>query len=65
MSSRRLPVPEKGFFKHLLILAVPMVLQNLITFLVGFGDNIMVGTLRETAISGVYIGNQVQTMRRG
>ncbi|MBR0087136.1 MAG: MATE family efflux transporter [Lachnospiraceae bacterium] len=62
MSSRRLPVPEKGFFKHLLILAVPMVLQNLVTFLVGFADNIMVGTLRETAISGVYIGNQVQTI---
>ena len=58
----RLPRPEQGYFKHLLILAIPMMLQNLITFAVGFADNIMVGTLGEVAISGVYIGNQVQTL---
>lgn len=58
----RLPRPEKGYFKHLLVLAIPMMLQNLITFAVGFADNLMVGTLGEVAISGVYIGNQVQTL---
>ncbi len=58
----RLPRPEEGFFKHLLTLAIPMILQNLITFAVGFADNLMVGTLGEVAISGVYIGNQVQTL---
>ena len=62
MRSRHLPHVEPGFYKHLLLLAIPMVLQNLVTFLVGFADNIMVGTLGETAISGVYIGNQVQMM---
>ena len=56
------PHAEAGFFRHLLLLAVPMVLQNLITFAVGFADNLMVGTLGEVAISGVYIGNQVQTL---
>lgn len=55
-----MPRPEPGFLRHLFLLAVPMVLQNLISFLVGFADNIMVGSLGETAISGVYIGNQAQ-----
>jgi len=57
----RLPRPEPGFFKNLMILAVPMLLQNLVTFLVGFADNVMVGSLGEIAISGVYLGNQLQS----
>lgn len=57
----RLPRPEPGFFKNLMILAIPMMLQNLVTFLVGFADNVMVGTLGEIAISGVYLGNQLQS----
>ena len=58
----RLPHPEKGFFRALLTLAAPMMLQNLITFAVGFADNIMVGSLGEAAISGVYLGNQPQNL---
>lgn len=58
----RLPHPEEGFFKNLLTLAVPMMLQSLVSFLVGFADNLMVGTLGEIAISGVYLGNQPQTL---
>ena len=57
----RLPRPEKDFFKTLLTLAVPLMLQNLITFSVGFADNLMVGSLGEGAISGVYLGNQPQS----
>ena len=58
----RLPHPEEGFFKNLLTLAVPMMLQSLVSFLVGFADNLMVGSLGEIAISGVYLGNQPQTL---
>lgn len=61
MSFMRLPRPEKDFFKTLLTLAVPLMLQNLITFSVGFADNLMVGSLGEGAISGVYLGNQPQS----
>ena len=56
-----LPRPEKDFFKTLLTLAIPLMLQNLITFSVGFADNLMVGSLGEGAISGVYLGNQPQS----
>ena len=54
--------PEKGYFTELLKLALPMMLQNLVTFAVGFADNLMVGRLGEDAISGVYLGNQLQTL---
>jgi putative MATE family efflux protein len=55
-------VREKSFYKTLLMLSIPIVMQNLITFGIGFADNLMVGTLREYAISGVYMGNQIQTI---
>jgi putative MATE family efflux protein len=55
-------VREKSFYKTLLVLSIPIVLQNLITFAVSFVDNLMVGTLGEYAISGVYMGNQIQTI---
>lgn len=48
----------KGFLKGLLVLAAPMMLQNLLTYAVNFADNVMVGSLGESAISGVYLGNQ-------
>ena len=53
-------VREKSFYKSLFILAVPIILQNLVTFGVGFVDNLMVGTLGEYAIAGVFMGNQIQ-----
>jgi putative MATE family efflux protein len=55
-------VRDKGFYKTLLVLSTPIVLQNLITFGVGFSDNVMVGKLGEYAIGGVYMGNQIQTL---
>lgn len=54
-------VRDKSFYKTLILLSVPIVMQNLITFGVGFADNIMVGKLGKYAISGVYMGNQIQT----
>ena len=51
----------RSVYRALFTLAIPISLQNLITFAVGFADNLMVGTLRNTAISAVYMGTQVQT----
>lgn len=53
---------DKSFYKSLIILAIPIALQNLITFTVTLADNVMVGTLGDTAISGVYIGSQITTL---
>lgn len=52
---------DKSFYKSLIALAVPAALQNLITFAVGFADNLMVGALGDIAVSGVYMGGQIQT----
>ncbi|MFI3324682.1 MAG: MATE family efflux transporter [Clostridia bacterium] len=53
---------DKSFYKNLVALAVPISLQNMVTFSVGFADNLMIGSLGDTAISGVYMGNQLQTV---
>ncbi len=53
---------DKKFYRTLFTLAIPMVLQNLITFSVGFADNLMIGSLGDSAVSGVYMGNQIQTV---
>lgn len=52
---------DKKFYRSLLLLAIPMVLQNLITFSVGLADNLMIGSLGDSAISGVYAASQLQT----
>ncbi len=53
---------DKSFYKRLFTLAVPIALQNIITFSVGLVDNIMVGSLGELSISGVYLCNQIQVI---
>jgi len=53
---------DKSFYKSLFLLALPIALQNLITFAVGFADNVMISSLGDNAISGVYMGNQIQTL---
>ena len=53
---------DKSFYKSVLFLAIPMILQNLITFSVGLADNMMIGTLGDSAVSGVYLGTQIQTI---
>ena len=52
---------DKNFYKTLVALAIPMILQNLITYSVGLADNMMIGSLGDAAVSGVYMGNQIQT----
>ncbi len=53
---------DRSFYKTLITLAVPISLQNLITFAVNFADNLMIGSLGDNAISGVYVGNQMQSV---
>ena len=53
---------DKKFYKTLVALAIPMILQNLITYSVGLADNIMIGHLGDSAGSGVYIANQIQVV---
>lgn len=53
---------ERGVYKWVLLLAGPIALQNIITFSVGLADNLMVGSLGEFALSGVYVANQVQSI---
>ena len=53
---------DREFYRSLIALAIPVALQNLITFAVTFADNLMVGALGDSAISGVYMGSQIQTL---
>ena len=48
-----------AFYRRYLYLALPMILQNAITNLVSFLDNIMVGQLGTEQMSGVAIVNQL------
>lgn len=57
----RLLTRDRRFYRSLLTLALPVALQNLLTFAAGFADNLMVGALGDSAISGVYLGGQIQT----
>ncbi|HHV13805.1 MAG TPA: MATE family efflux transporter, partial [Clostridiales bacterium] len=52
----------KSLYKNLFILAVPIALQNMISLSIGLADSVMVGSLGELSISGVYICNQIQTV---
>lgn len=53
---------DKSFYRSLILLTIPIALQNFITFSVGMADNVMVGVLGDAAVSGLYMGNQVQTV---
>jgi len=53
---------DKSFYKTLVHLAIPIALQNLVTFSVGLADGVMVGSLGDNAVSGMYMGNQIQTL---
>ncbi len=57
-----LMVRDRSFYKRLLLLAAPLALQNMITYSVSLADNIMVGQLGELALSGAYVGNQLQNI---
>lgn len=51
-------IGDKSFYRAVLAVAVPMIIQNGITHLVNLLDNIMVGQVSTVAMSGVSIVNQ-------
>ena len=51
---------DHSFYKTLAKIALPLAMQNLISFGVGLADNLMVASLGDSALSGVLISNQIQ-----
>lgn len=52
-------VGDKSFYRYVLAIAVPIMLQNGITNFVNMLDNIMVGRLETEAMTGVSVTNQL------
>ena len=50
-------IREPGFYKKLIALALPMIIQNLITNSLGLVDTFMVGTMGESPLAGVTLAN--------
>ena len=48
---------EPGFYRHLFALALPMILQNLITTSLSFADTFMVGLLGNAEMAAVTAAN--------
>ena len=49
---------NKGFYKRLLILTLPIVIQNLITTSLNMLDTLMIGNLGEVQLAAVGVANQ-------
>ena len=49
---------DRHFYKEVLIVAVPLMLQSLITTSINLVDNLMVGQLGDAAIGGVAAVNR-------
>lgn len=52
-------IGNKSFYKMVISVAVPIMIQNFITNFVNMLDNIMVGSLGTEQVSGVAIVNQI------
>ncbi len=52
---------DKTYYQRLITLALPVAAQGLIAFLVTFADNLMVSTLGDNSVSGVYFAGQLST----
>lgn len=59
MSIRKKLIGDKAFYKMVLAVAVPIMIQNGITNFVGLLDNIMVGRVGTEQMSGIAIVNQI------
>lgn len=53
---------DKAFYKNLIFLALPIALQNLVSFLMTLTDSIMIGQLGERATAGAYVGTLTFTV---
>ena len=50
---------EKSFYKLIISIALPIAVQNLITFAVSMIDTMMLGSLGEVELSAAAIGNNL------
>ena len=50
---------DKAFFRELFTLALPIALGSLVSFSVSLSDNMIISKLGGTAVSAVFLGNQV------
>lgn len=50
---------DKNFYKMVMKIALPIILQSLLTNLVGLADNVMVGSLGTDQMNGVAVVNQL------
>ena len=57
-------INHKQMLKLFLTIALPVALQNLLTYAVGLMDSIMVGSLGEVQLSAVTVANQPFFVRR-
>ena len=53
----RLIREEKDFIRDAILLMLPMILQNFVTFSMSMADTFMVGVLGETALAAVTMAN--------
>ena len=52
-------IGDRAFYRMMLAIAIPLIIQQGITNLVSLLDNLMVGALGEMPLSGVSIMNQL------
>ncbi|MDL2206765.1 polysaccharide biosynthesis C-terminal domain-containing protein [Eubacteriales bacterium OttesenSCG-928-N13] len=52
---------DRSYYRRLITLALPVAAQGLIAFLATFADNLMVSSLGDEAMSGVYFTGQMNT----
>ena len=52
-------IGDRNFYRKVIYIVIPMIIQNAITSFVNFLDNIMVGTIGTEQMSGVAIVNQL------
>jgi putative MATE family efflux protein len=52
-------IKERSFYVTLTKIALPLAMQNLITYGIGLADNFMVGSLGDLSLSGVFLSNQI------
>lgn len=56
---RKKYIGDRAFYRMMLAIAIPLIIQQGITNLVSLLDNLMVGALGEMPLSGVSIMNQL------
>lgn len=55
----RILTRDRSYYKSLILLALPVAAQGLIAFLASFADNLMVSSMGDNAVSGVYFASQI------